>query len=325
MRGTPLRVAALVVAIFIAMPAAGASRSDKSDPVRVWAVNYKGTLRCTATFPHGTLKPGHKTHVSITVTNLTDHRKNTYGFGYLEFRDQERNLLWDSSPRTEGPVPGLEVGPHQTKRMISEDARVRWSGPLFLTPVCGGLKVNMPEASFDVAQPGAPDNDSDAIDAAVSVTGSPFQACHPGSNGEARTGSMAPPTGRDEPDMTFRCWAEVRHEQGFDVVALNMVSPEDAPDYTIDESQSGFFPSGNLPGNSNMLAGRWGFVVTSSDARGYISLTDARATNGEGKIYSYNLRDGEWTIGGGGTCNFTSSSQDVYGNSFFLEWLPDCT
>ena len=35
--------------------------------------------------------------------------------------------------------------------------------------------------------------------------------------------------------MTVRCWATATEENGFDVVNLNMVSPDDAPAYTLGE------------------------------------------------------------------------------------------
>nr|MDQ3878877.1 hypothetical protein [Actinomycetota bacterium] len=297
---------------------------DKSSTRRVWAVTHNGAIRCSARFPNHDLVPGRKTHVRFSVTNLTDREKKVGGEGELRFEDQARNELWHAGRYYEGPALVTAVEPHETVRLPSFDARVRWSGPLYVTPECSGLDVHMPQLRFDVSQPGAPDSDSDAIDAAVSVPGSPFQSCHPGPHGEARTGSFAPPTGRNDPDMTLRCWAEIRHEHGFDVVGLNMVSPEDAPYYTIDERSGTFPPPMDLPGEGNFLAGHWGFVVTSSDARGYISQTQTR-TVGNGTAYECELQDGSWTDGGHSICGFDGSIEDPFGNTFSLYWLPNCS
>ncbi|HXJ67260.1 MAG TPA: hypothetical protein VNN79_26205, partial [Actinomycetota bacterium] len=221
-------------------------------PVSSWAVNFRGTLRCNASVPSATLHPGYDTHAVLTLTNLTDRAVRPHiGFGYLEFFDGSGHKLWDSAPRFEGPRPTVgEVGPHETVPLYVYDTRVRWSGPLLVRPVCQGLDAKVPGLPMRVAAPGAPATLADAIDAAVGLPNSPFQACHPGPGGEPATGEFPAPDGRPIPPASLRCWADVRQEDGFDVVALNMVSPSDGPDYTIDESSFVFGPP-QLPGDQS--------------------------------------------------------------------------
>jgi len=294
-------------------------------PLRVWGVSYDGKLRCAASFPQRTLDPGFETGVSFTLTNLTEHRvRRVYSSGYLVFRDADGKKLLDTRPKFEGPEPATPpLKPHQQVRLYAFDTRIRWSGPLTVIPVCSGMRLRMPRIVLPVASPGAPATVADAIDLAVAVPGSPFQVCHPGSEGEPATGSFEPPDGRDLPPLTLRCWAEVREENGFDVVSLELVSPSDGPDYTINENGFVFGPP-PLPGTGNFLAARWSFVVTTERVRPYIALAFAR-TVGEGTGYEYELHEGTWSVGGSGPCGYQSAALALYGTYFFLEWISACS
>jgi hypothetical protein len=291
-------------------------------PIRVWGVNYTGTVRCEATFPLREVRPGYGTRVRFRVTNLTDHEVSVYGFGSLRFLDTSGNELWSTAPFWEGPVWATTLRPGHSKRMFAFDARVRWSGPLTVVPVCGALRVNMPRVVLPVTMPGAPASEADAIDAAVAVPGSPFQACPPGRTGGANTGTFSTPDGRALPPLTLRCWAEVTPENGFDVVSLQLVSPFDAPDFSIDPSTGFFGPE--LPGTDNMLASRWDFVVTADEVRPFLSRMQSRAM-GEGRSYGYDLHRGEWTLGGWGSCGYWSYGASTDGEVFMLDWITGCT
>ena len=292
---------------------------------RVWSVNYAGTLRCTASFPHWTLMPGSTTDVSFTVTNLTDKKKNVASAGYLVFRGRGGKTLWDTYPSFEGPGPPSESIPAHSSVTLREafDTRVRWSGTLSITPLCSGLRLPMASGSFPVSRPTPPASVSAAIDAAVNVPGSPFASCHPGPSGEANTGSLSAPDGANVPALTVRCWADVRQERGFDVISLNLVSPSDAPDFAIDEA-TGFSWGQQLPGTANMEAARWSFVVTADKVTPYISLMESRA-NGTGSSRFYELHNGIWASGGGGTCGYESFAEAFTGDYFFLDWISACT
>jgi len=289
-------------------------------PIRVWAVNYTGTVRCEATFPLRLLQPGYKTRVSFRVTDISDRDVSVNGFGTLRFLDSAGNELWSTEPPWGRPW-STTLRPGQTKRLYAFDGRVRWSGSLTIVPVCGGLRVHMPHVVLPVDQPGAPASTTAAIDAAVAVEGSPFQACPPGPNGEPTIGSFSTPDGRDLPPLTLRCWAEVTQEQGFDVVSLQLVSPSDAPDYSIPADEGPF--GSQLPGTDNMEALRWDFVVTADSVRPFLSLMQSRAM-GTGASYEYDLHDGEWTTGGGGSCGYWAFGESMNGEYLLLDWITGC-
>jgi hypothetical protein len=313
-----------------AQDASGSGRTDEVrakvtvPPIRVWSVTYDGTLRCTATFPDRELDPGSETGVRFTLTNLTDRTISSYSYGELVFRDASGTKLWDTSPKFEGPQPGVgSIGPHDTKTMYAYDTRIRWSGPLSVIPVCVGLRLTMPTVTLPVSSPGAPATVDDAIAAAVAVAGSPFQSCPPGHDGAAETGSFDAPDGRALPPLTLRCWADVRLEDGFDVVSLQLVSPDDAPDYTIPEDTFVFGPA-PLPGTDNMLAARWDLVVTAQDVIPYYAILFDRAL-GDGTSYFYVLQKGTWDVWGYGPCGYEGAALSTNGETFFLDWISACT
>lgn len=288
-------------------------------PVTVAASSRNGVFRCVASFPSATLHPGYQTHVSMSLVNLTSKRQTLYGFGYLEFADRNGKELGQSLVPLFGPPPlPQKVPPHGSAPIFVWEARVRWGGLLQVTPQCEG--VHMPAAPLHVSAPGAPSSDQAAVDAAVAVPNSPFQVCHPTADGQTHNGLFPAPDGRDIPPLHVKCWAELRHERGFDVVALNLVSPQGFPKYTLAEADA--FPGG-LPGRVNAVAARWGFVVTATDVRPYIALMQARAL-GTGKAYDYEWDDGKWVVSGGGPCGFLESAGAFFGTAFFLTFVNSC-
>jgi hypothetical protein len=290
-------------------------------PVRVWAVDYRGQFRCEATIPQRTMQPGYDTEVVFRVTNLTDrNRALQFGAGTLRFSDASGEELWETQPYG-GPAFSSEIGAHRTRRIMTLDTAVRWSGPLTIRPMCGSL--DLPEVEVDVAAPGAPADDQAAVDATVATPGSPFQSCDPRADGSTTTGVFYPPDGADLPPLSIRCWTDVRREDGFTVVALNLISPQDAPDYEISEQPQVRFGGAPPPGEDNFLAVRWSFVVTADDVRPYIALSVSRAVTDDRYSPYYELRGGGWTNGGKSLCGHEGySSSD--GSVLSIDWVTAC-
>jgi len=329
-------LALLVLAALSARPATasteratGGSGPHHSHPLTVWAVNYRGTLRCAATFENRVLEPGRPISMSLAVTNLTDEPKQVGSHGYLEIRAPDGTLLWTSDGVIGPGEPTRQVGPHQTKEIHpGATTRVRWSGPLGIRPVCTEVgRLRMPSVALDVAVPEPPTSEADAIAASVAYPGSPWQVCPPGPRGEAATGSFDTPDGFPLPPLSLRCWADVRHEAGFDVVSLHLVSPSDLPDFAIPDATSpeeAFFAGGALPGEGNALAVRWTFVVTADGARPVLSQVRSR-TVGEEEPRLYLLQNGAWSTHALLSCGYELYGVIQTGRILSLDWITACS
>jgi hypothetical protein len=256
----------------------------------------------------------------MRVTNLTDDPLYAYTIGSLVIHDADGRLLDDTDDLLRfGPFPG-PIDPGETVDVWSLDTRVRWPGALRIRPRCAGIRL--PEVRLQVEPSDVDVDGADAIERAVAVSGSPFQECPPGPQGEPATGVLTTPDGRNLPPMTVRCWAEVGDEDGFATVDLFMVSPDDQPAYELGESP--FESDPPIPDTGpNMFAARWSFVVTPHRVRAWRSVMRVHAL-GEGRVYDYELQDGEWRTGGYGTCGFDGYFQGFLGDLFVLDWYTGC-
>ena len=296
-------------------------------PMTVAAVSTDGRIRCAATFPFRSLRAGYLTGVTIHVTNLTHHTIRIYDYGaLLSVRSADGSYLWRTGPLGffSGPPPFPEVlRPGHPRELYLWDTKVRWSGPLQVRAICGDVKVRMPTVSLDVTSPGAPTSVAAAIDTAVGVRGSPFQNCHPGPSGEPATGQISTPDGRNLPPLTVRCWANVTVQDGFDVVRLHMVSPDDAPSYKLsDRFHITPQPARDAP---NFLAASWNFVVTSSAAHAYLALEESKAFGTGPGEYGYWLRHGHWSTSDWSICGSESFTAALTGSVFPLDFITGCT
>ena len=305
---------------------AEASNSALGMTTVVTKENRRGTLACSAEFSHEPLTPGRPIEFSLSVTNLSDRVQMVGKRGRLEIRRGSGEVVWSTEATVGGPLPERRIGPGRTDRIDSGvTTRVRWSGPLEIRPVCPGSGVRMPWISFAVAVPTPPSSLDAAIARAVAYPGSPWAHCPPGPGGEPTIGAIPPPDGAALEPLSVRCWADVRHEDGFDVVALSLVAPSDAPEFQIHEPVSledAFFGGGDLPTHP-MFAARWTFVVTSVEARPVLSQIRFRSS-GPGTIPEYVLSSGIWTSVGNFDCGGTGAGVIPTGRSIWLMWITEC-
>ena len=295
-------------------------------PIKVWATDFTGKVRCTATFPRRHVAPGGLTRVRFALTNLTDHRIERYpGPAYLRFRSLDGTKLFESAfyGLFGGPIIPVTLRPGQTRSLYGFDARVRWPGPLLVQPVCGDLRAHLPSARLDVPVADVSLRTKEAIEEAASYTKSPFAECPPGPNGQPGTGSISPPDGRHIPPLTLRCWADVRTEEGFSVVDLHMVSPDDAPSYEFIDDLFNLEPevTADAP---DFFAARWTFVVTPRYAIPVRSLAEFRATGLGPGVYEYDLHRGRWHLGSWSICGVTGLAVAFTGSYFFLPFITGC-
>ena len=320
------------VAVVPLVPSAAAVSVRDGDapdpPTSVRKENRSGTLVCQARFPDTVLMPGRPIEISLSVRNLSDRVRYAGKHGYFVIRPLgEPEDVWSTGAVVGPPLPEGRLGPGRIDRIGSGvTTRVRWSGPLKIRPVCPGTGINMGWTLFDVAVPTSPASTSEAIAAAVAVPGSPWASCHPGPSGEVATGILAPPNGEGLEPLTVRCSADVRHEVGFDVVALSMTSPVDAHDYVIPEPtnvEEAFSGGGVLPGSGSMLVLRWVAVVTADEVRPVLFQSRAR-TVGSGEYPTFALRDGTWSRLWTSPCSSAPASFEPTGRSLWIDWYNAC-
>ena len=306
--------------------AAEASSGALDTTTVVTKENRRGTLACSAQFVDDVLTPGRPIEISLSVTNLSDRVQMVGKRGRLEIRRAGGEVVWSTETTVGGRLPERRIGPGRTDRVDSGvTTRVGWSGPLEIRPVCPGSGVRMPWIPFAVAVPTPSSSTDAAIASAVAYPGSPWAHCPPGPGGEPTVGEIPPPDGAPLEPLSVRCWADVRHEDGFDVVALSLVAPSDAPEFQIPEPvslENAFFGGGDLP-SEPMFVARWTFVVTSEEARPVLSQIRFR-TSGPGTIPEYVLSSGTWTSVGGLDCGGTGAGVIPTGRSIWLMWVTQC-
>jgi hypothetical protein len=254
-----------------------------------------GNLSCTVTFPSDVLIPGELTGAVFTVRNVSDGPASiTQGInGYAGSMVFSRDgiVLQDTAlvhVGIFGPAPMEQrLAPGERADILTDDTAVLWSGPLTVTPTCHGTEL--PSVRLDVATPGAPAEPSASIAAAVGSLGDAFEGCRPVTSGEWVTGTS---TSNDGVSRDVRCAALVIERQGFDVVALAIVSPPDAPSVDLADLPNRIeaVPPIDVPKGSEIRLEWWVTVVTdagvSCTAHHTVSISSDSSGYGGGRCPS---------------------------------------
>ena len=232
--------AALLVAITLAASACGggyeASASHhESDPggsvtstgtVSSSALILDGRLRCTATVSR-TVQAGDSLGLTFAVRNISSRPVQVPLVNGLWF---VLRAAGGTTYDTRVPL-GEEIGPMvipatippgATKTVPATDLRVRWRGPLQVTPGC--VQTALPALSVDVDSPGPPPDDSTAVADVVAAAGHLLDRCRPEQAGVAVRGQIDPPSG-DAPPMSATCSVSLASEGRFLVAQALIVSP----------------------------------------------------------------------------------------------------
>jgi len=244
-RSTRQRITAAVVA-FAVFGAAGAfawlafGRSSttavknpvlSSRPISVSALDRRGQIRCTATFPADQVAPGAQAGVAFTVENLSDHQieipegAGNGATGYLVERSADGTLLQDTSSRHSGTIGGYPmprpVAPGATFDLPAYDAPLLWPGTIEITPMCpigrDPKGIMLPEVQITVATSGSAPDSAEAVTSAVHAVSPDFDDCAPRDTADAVVGSVH--------GYAARCQALVIPKDGFDIVVLAAYAP----------------------------------------------------------------------------------------------------
>lgn len=118
--------------------------------------------------------------------------------GSLVVRAGDGTTYDTNRPLTVGghiPVMPTPIRPGGTKTAHVLTPRVRWSGPLRITPRCGPL----PAVQVHVLTPGPPPSERAAVADVVAASGFLLRDCRPRAAGVAVTGRIEAPGGRAPP------------------------------------------------------------------------------------------------------------------------------
>jgi hypothetical protein len=232
---------------------------------------------------------GHKVTVRFTLHNRSKHPVavslwvlNT-GF-VLDAPDGTRydtNAPYESFPGIPPPTrKKIPAGATWHFRAIS--VRVRWRGPLRITPGCLGAKLR--PLRVQVAGPWPSPSPSAAVDEVVAAAGHLLDNCRPQTPGVPVDGQIDPP-GDDVPPMDARCSISISSEGTFLVAQVLVLIPHGLQGVQIYEPYETLWPIDNPfagpPGSSPPYeAIAWELVVTRDRAIPVAAATMTATCNG---------------------------------------------
>ena len=254
-----------------------------------------GRVRCSATVSRS-VQVGSPLGLTFAVHNLSSRTVRvplTGGALWLVVRAADGTTYDTREPlRNEiGPlVAAPAIAPGATKRVpwIGKYLRVRWRGPLQITPGCG--QSALPVLPVEVNAPGPPPDETTALDNVVAASGHLLDHCRPERAGVDVQGQIDPPSG-DTPPMSATCSVSIKNEGQFLVAQTLIASPPDLgpSDLHIDQT----YEQLTVDHPSPFEAVAWEFVVT-RDGATPVAAAEADSTKPANRM----AHDWSWTSSG---------------------------
>ncbi len=286
----------LVVGALLALALAASAHGGSSTPGTVTTSRLVDNRHFRITVTVGTpAQVGHLLRVSYRIRNVSQVTR-TIQLAYTSLWYVVRNAdgvqfdtrsVWRGFGGPIVPPTKLRPGAETTRTTFQE--RVRWSGPLRITP--GWTNEPMPSVRVAVKTPGAPASSRIAVAQVVAATGHLLDHCRPRGAGVAVIGRIDAPQ-KSAPPMATRCAVSLRRETGFDVAQVLITTPRTARAHVSGRYELIRFPSGH--GNREAIA--WQFVVTRDGATS-VAASSVQATR-EAKKMAPNW---DWTSAGHGS------------------------
>lgn len=254
-----------------------------------------GRVRCTATVSRS-VQAGDPVGLMFSLRNVSNDpvKAPLYRGGlWLVVRAADGTTYDTRVPLRQeiGPMPiPTTIPPGTTKAVpeIGEYLRVRWRGPLQVTPGCG--QSALPALPVGVTAPGRPPDDTTALADVVAASGHLLDHCRPEQAGVAVQGQIFPPSG-DTPPMSAACSVSIQDEGQFLVAQTLIASPPDLALEDLHVNQP--YEQLSLRHASPYEAVAWEFVVT-KDGATPVAAAEADAT----KPADHMAPDWTWTSSG---------------------------
>jgi hypothetical protein len=272
--------AAALAAIALAASACGSATST----VTSTGLMLDGTVQCTATLP-ASVEAGHELDAAFRFHNVSKRTVKVdllYGGMWLLVRSPDgttydTRIPWEHS--TPPPRP-TSIAPGETETETLRDlGRVRWEGPLRITPGCG-LSALRP-VRVTVTSPGLPASETAAVKEVVAASGHLLDHCRPRTSGVSVVGRIDPPSGT-WPPMQARCSISLRRERDFYSAQVLVLTPPDLRGARVDPTYDAITRSGDVR-NANTQVLAWEFVVTRDGATSVYSAENETSRPGGGR------------------------------------------
>jgi len=285
-----LAAMALLALTLTAAASGGHARAAGTATVSSTRLVEHGHIRITATVATP-VRVGHALQVTYRVTNVSKvTRKIKLAFTLWYVVHAQDGTTYDTRVLLRGAylpyVPPTTLRPGQTVTRSGNVVRVRWPGPLRITP--GWQNVALPAVRVGVRTAGAP-TPRNAISDVVATTGHLLDHCAPAKSGIAVTGRIDAPD-HSAPALDARCSIRLHRERGFFQAQVLVVSPSSLHGVHLTAPYEQL--SGLKPGQNATAVG-WLFVVTRSGTISVDSTSVEATKNHRGGAPGW-----QWTTSG---------------------------
>ena len=283
-----------------------------------------GRVRCTATVSRS-VQAGSPLGITFAVLNLSTRTVRvplTGGGLWLLVRAADGTTYDTRVPlRSEiGPlIAATPIAPGTTKRVpwIGKYLRVRWRGPLRVTPGCG--TTALPTLTVAVEASGPPADERRAVAEVVAASGHLLDHCRPERAGVAVQGQIYPPTG-NTPSMSASCSVSLRREGQFLVAQVVIASPRGIDHARVNQP----YEQLSVHHASPYEVVAWQFVVT-KDGATPVAAAAVDATRAANRM----APDWSWTSSGvqrlgSGSSRCGGSGESWGGASPTVEFISVC-
>jgi hypothetical protein len=260
-----------------------------------------GRVRCTATV-NTPVQAGQELRLRFAFHNVS-HRALKVGLAPWDVsfvlragdgtRFDSRALVSPTIPYV--PATDLAAGATRTLTRAGSVARVRWKGPLRITPACEQFRL--PVLRMAVTAPGPPPDDRTAVADVVTASGDVLDHCRPQQAGVAVQGQLVAPGG-SAPPMDAACSVSIHREGGFLVAQTLIVLPPGLRGVHV-----GQYEQLSLPKRGRSLeAIAWEFVVTKAGATPVATATQDRSKPGARMSPDWTWQGSGWHRTGDSRC-----------------------
>jgi hypothetical protein len=219
-----------------------------------------------------------------------------------------------------GPlIAAPPIAPGTTKKVVwvGKYLRVRWRGPLRVTPGCG--TTALPSLTVAVEAPGPPANERTAVAEVVAASGHLLDHCRPERAGVAVQGQIYPPTG-STPRMSASCSVSLHPEGQFLVAQVLIASPRGIDHARVNQP----YEELSVHHASPYEVVAWQFVVTKKGATP-VAATEVDATKASNRM----APNWSWTSSGvrqlgSGSSRCGGSGESWGGANPSVEFISAC-